>query len=127
MFCLTINYTNSACRQLQKDIINVSDQQKTDVILFTKRPPCSPYTSITEKLFASGTATCRFLLTRVSRHRILSYSNTKLRKLPPVKIDYIGWRVKHRLLRKDLIVVMILLLESLYVFRVTQEHVPKVR
>lgn len=64
--CLAINYSNSLQRQLQRDIINVSDQQKTDVILFIKRPPCTLYPCITLKLFASGTATRLFPLTRSS-------------------------------------------------------------
>lgn len=77
---LTINYTNTLCRQLQRDIINVSDQQKTDVILFIKRPTCSLYQCITVKLFASGTATCLFFLTRISRLMSLSYLSSKTQR-----------------------------------------------
>lgn len=38
-----------------------------------ERPPCSLYLCITVKLFASGTTTCVFLLTRISRLMFLSY------------------------------------------------------
>lgn len=75
-----VSDTNTLCRQLQRDIINVSDQQKTDVILFIKRPPCSLYPCITEKLFAPGTATCVFLLTRISRLMIPSYLSNETQK-----------------------------------------------
>lgn len=86
VFCLTINYTNTPCRQLQRDIINVSDQQKTDVILFIKRPTCSLYQCITVKLFASGTATCLFSFNKdFQPHDSLIFKqwNTKRRKLDP--------------------------------------------
>lgn len=84
--CLAINYTNTLCRQLQRDIINVSDQQKTDVILFIKRPTCSLYQCITVKLFASGTATCLFSFNKdFQAHDSLIFKqwNTKRRKLDP--------------------------------------------
>lgn len=46
--------------QLQRDIINVPDQQKTDAVLFVKGPVCKLDQHITLKLFATGAATCLF-------------------------------------------------------------------
>lgn len=63
VFGLTVSYSNMLCRQLQRDRINVPDQQKTDATLFIKKrwgPTCSLYQHIAVKLFASGTATCLF-------------------------------------------------------------------
>lgn len=37
VFGLTVSYSNMLCRQLQRDRINVPDQQKTDATLFIKK------------------------------------------------------------------------------------------
>lgn len=46
--------------QLQRDIINVPDQQKTDAVLLIKGPVCKLDQHTTVKLFAAGAATCLF-------------------------------------------------------------------
>lgn len=56
-FHLIDNYTKT---QLQRDIINVPDQQKTDAVLFIKGPVCRLDQRISLKLFAAGAATCLF-------------------------------------------------------------------
>lgn len=55
--CLIDSHTKV---QLQRDIINVPDQQKTDAVLFIKGPVCKLDQHITLKLFAAGAATCLF-------------------------------------------------------------------
>lgn len=56
-FQLIDNYTKT---QLQGDVINVPDQQKTDAVLFRKGPACRLDQRISLKLFAAGAATCLF-------------------------------------------------------------------
>lgn len=56
-FRLIDNHTKA---QLQRDIINVPVQQKTDAVLFRKGPVCELDQRITLKLFAAGAATCLF-------------------------------------------------------------------
>lgn len=131
--CGVLSYyqLHTLCRQLQRDIINVSDQQKTDVILFIKRPPCSLYPCITEKLFAPGTATCVFLLTRMSRLMILSYLSSETQRGENEKMIFtlmLGHcryyrKIRPLLLGKDLIQNFIMVQLG---FGKTKEHVMQV-